>query len=64
MFNRLSEQILTALDEQHVVVIGTTAAGIVRPELARCWPVHEARAKVLTRVEAIVEVRPLHPVLT
>lgn len=29
MFNRLSEQILSALDKQQVVVIGTGAAGIV-----------------------------------
>ena len=61
MFNRLAEQILRALDEQHVVVVGTSAAGLVLPELAGMLAgIHEARAKVLTRVEAL----PLHPVLT
>jgi transposase len=65
MFNRLSEQILSALDEQHVVVVGTGAAGIVLPELAGMLAgIHEARAKVLTRVETLVEAHPLHPVLT
>jgi transposase len=65
MFNRLSEQIVAALDEQQVVVIGTSAAGIVLPELAGMLAeIDEARAKVLTRVEALVEAHPLHPVLT
>lgn len=65
MFNRLAEQILSALDEQHVVVIGTSAAGIVLPELAGMLAgIQEARAKVLTRVEVLVEAHPLHPVLT
>lgn len=65
MFNRLSEQIMVALDEQHVVVIGTSAAGIVLPELAAMLAgIHDARAKVLARVEALVEAHPLHPVLT
>jgi transposase len=71
MFNRLSEQILSALDEQQVLVVGAGAgagagaAGIVLPELAGMLDgIHAARAKVLTRVEALVEAHPLHPVLT
>jgi transposase len=49
----------------HVVVVGTGAAGIVLPELAAMLAgIHEARAKVLTRVEALVEAHPLHAVLT
>lgn len=54
MFNRLSGQIMAALDEQHVVVIGTSAAGIVLPELAG----------MLAGIEALVVAHPLHPVLT
>ncbi|MCU1533109.1 MAG: insertion element uncharacterized 43 [Arthrobacter sp.] len=56
---------MRALDEQHVVVVGTSAAGIVLPELACMLAgIHEARAKVLTRVETLVEAHPLHRVLT
>jgi hypothetical protein len=62
MFNRLAEQILSALDAQHVVVIGTGAAGIFLPELACILAgIHEARANFQTRDEALVEAHTLHP---
>ncbi len=58
-------EIFTALSEQSVVVAGTGAAGIVLPRLgAQLAQLRDARAEVLTRVEAMVEAHPLHTVLT
>lgn len=57
--------ILDALDEQTVVVVGTDAAGLVIPHLARqLISLHAQRADVATHLEAMVEAHPLYPVLT
>ena len=57
--------ILEALDQQSVVVVGTDAAGLVIPHLARqLISLHAQRADVATHLEAMVEAHPLYPVLT
>lgn len=57
--------IIDALDEQTVVVVGTDAAGLVIPHLARqLISLHAQRADVATHLEAMVEAHPLYPVLT
>lgn len=57
--------ILDAVDEQTVVVVGTEAAGLVIPHLARqLIALHAQRADVATHLEAMVEAHPLCPVLT
>jgi len=57
--------ILDALDEQTVIVVGTDAAGLVIPHLARqLISLHAQRADVATHLEAMVEAHPLYPVLT
>lgn len=53
---RLTDAISTTLGEQTVVVVGTSAAGIVLPKpaeqlLARCWQWDEISAQV----EALVD---------
>lgn len=57
--------ILDAVDEQTVVVVGTEAAGLVIPHLARqLIDLHAQRADVAKHLEAMVEAHPLCPVLT
>ncbi|MBM7767739.1 IS110 family transposase [Glutamicibacter nicotianae] len=57
--------ILEALDQQNVVVVGTDAAGLVLPHLARqLISLHAQRVDVATHLEAMVEAHPLYPVLT
>ncbi|GAC1457039.1 MAG: IS110 family transposase [Pseudarthrobacter sp.] len=58
-------EVFTALAEQTVVVAGTSAAGIVLPQLAGMLKqLRTSRDEILTQVEALVEAHPLHPVLT
>ncbi len=57
--------IIDALDSQSVVVVGTAAAGVVLPHLARqLAALHAQRADVAAKVEALVEAHPLYEVLT
>jgi transposase len=57
--------IMEALDQQNVVVVGTDAAGLVIPHLARQMiSLHAQRVDVATHLEAMVEAHPLYPVLT
>ncbi|UTM48199.1 IS110 family transposase [Glutamicibacter mysorens] len=59
--------IMDALDEQTVVVVGTDAAGLVIPHLARqLISLHAQRVDVATHLhlETMVEAHPLYPVLT
>lgn len=57
--------IIDALDAQSVVVVGTDAAGVVLPHLARqLIALHAQRADVAAQVEALVEAHPLYQVLT
>jgi transposase len=65
MGERLAGEIIDALDQQTVTVVGTNAATIVLPQLARMLAdIRESRDTVFTQVEALVEAHPLHPVLT
>jgi transposase len=65
MGERLAGEIIDALDQQTVTVVGTNAATIVLPQLARMLAdIRESRDTVFTHVEALVEAHPLHPVLT
>lgn len=65
MGERLAGEIIDALDQQTVTVIGANAATIVLPQLARMLAdIRESRDTVFTQVEALVEANPLHPVLT
>lgn len=65
MGERLAADIITALDQQTVTVVGTNAATIVLPQLARMLAdIRESRDTVFTKVETLVEAHPLHPVLT
>jgi len=57
--------ILEALDQQNVVVVGTDAAGLVIPHLARqLISLHAQRVDVAMHLEAMVEAHPPYPVLT
>lgn len=57
--------IMDALDEQSVIVVGTDAAGLVIPHMARqLISLHAQRADVATHLETMVEAHPLYPVLT
>jgi transposase len=65
MGERLAGEIIDALDQQTVTVVGTNAVTIVLPQLARMLAdIRESRDTVFTQVEAFVEAHPLHPVLT
>jgi transposase len=65
MGERLAGEIIDALDQQAVTVVGTNAATIVLPQTARMLAdIRESRDTVFTQVEALVEAHPLHPVLT
>ena len=64
MGERLAEDIMKALGQQTVTVVGTNAATIVLPQLADMLArIHEGRATVYAQVEALVEAHPLHQVL-
>ena len=56
MGERLAGEIIDALGQQTVTVVGTNAATIVLPQLARMLAdIRESRDTVFTRVEALVE---------
>ncbi len=58
-------EIFDALDQQTVIVVGTNAAGIVLPRLAKqLIELRQQRADIAAEVELIVEAHPLHSVLT
>ncbi len=58
-------EIFDALDQQSVTVLGTDAAALVLPRLARqLIELRQQRDDIATEVERIVEAHPLHPVLT
>lgn len=64
MGERLADDIIEALGQQSVTVVGTNAATIVLPELAGMLArIHDGRATVNAQVEALVEAHPLHQVL-
>lgn len=64
MGERLADDIIEALGQQSMTVIGTNAATIVLPELAGMLArIHEGRATVYAQAEALVEAHPLHQVL-
>ena len=57
--------IIDALEEQSVIVVGTDTAGVVIPHLTwQLISLHTHRADVAEHLEAMVEARPLYPVLT
>jgi hypothetical protein len=65
MGTKLVDNILTALDEQTVVVPGTTAADTVLPRLAESLKtVLQQRKTVAAEVEEILDAHPLAQVLT
>ncbi|MBY6413896.1 IS110 family transposase [Rhodococcus sp. BP-252] len=65
MGTRLADEITTALAEQNVVIVGTSAAETVIPKLAeQLSALQRQRSEVATEVEALVQAHPLHPVLT
>ncbi|MBD8045438.1 IS110 family transposase [Arthrobacter sp. Sa2BUA2] len=62
---RLTEAIFDALGQQTVVVVGTSAAGIVLPKLAeQLLALRRQRDEITAQVEALVEAHPLYEVLT
>jgi transposase len=62
---RLAGEIVQALSQQTVVVIGTNAASVVVPRLAaQLEGLRRQRDEVRVEVERLVEAHPLHPVLT
>jgi transposase len=62
---RLVEQIFTALDNQTVVVPGSTAAETILPRLADSLrDLLKQRDQVATQVEEMLDAHPLSPVLT
>jgi transposase len=65
MAERLVEDIITALDEQTVVVPGTDAAALIVPSLASSLQaVLDQRKLLATRIEELLEAHPLSQVLT
>ncbi|WP_424468130.1 transposase, partial [Pseudoclavibacter helvolus] len=57
--------IMQALSEQTVVVVGTNAASLVLPRLAKqLEDLRTQRAEIAVEVERLVDAHPLHPVLT
>lgn len=60
-----AKDIFDALEQQTVTVVGTNAAEVVLPRLAKqLAELRKQRAEIAAEIEAIVEVHPLHPVLT
>lgn len=65
MGRRLAGEIVTALGEQTVVVVGTHAATLVLPRLAeQLAAMRRQREEIAAEVERLVEAHPLSPVLT
>jgi transposase len=65
MGKRWAAEIVQALSEQTVVVLGTQAAAIVLPRLAQqLAALRRQRDEVAKEVERLVLAHPLHPVLT
>ena len=65
MAGRLAADILTALDEQTVVVPGTNSAAIILPSLAASLrTVLEQRKNLAGDIEELLDAHPLSPVLT
>ena len=65
MGKRLAAEIMQALSEQTVVVVGTNAASLVLPRLAKqLEDLRTQRAEIAVEVERLVDAHPLHPVLT
>jgi len=65
MGKRWATEIVQALSEQTVVVLGTQAASIVLPRLAQqLATLRRQRDEVAKEVERLVTAHPLHPVLT
>lgn len=65
MGRRLATDIVAALGEQTVVVVGTNAATLVLPRLAeQLAGLRRQRDEIAVEVERLVEAHPLHPVLT
>lgn len=64
MGERLATDIIAALGEQTVVVVGTGAASTVLPRLAeQLQALRRQRDDVAAEVEKLVEAHPLHPIL-
>lgn len=62
---RLAVEIVVALNEQTVVVVGTNAASVVVPRLtAQLAGLRRQRDEIAIEVERLVEAHPLSPVLT
>jgi transposase len=65
MGRRLAAEIMQALSEQTVVVVGTSAAATVLAKLAEQLTVlHRQREEVTLEIERLVETHPLYEVLT
>jgi transposase len=65
MGKRWAAEIVQALSEQTVVVLGTQAATVVLPRLAKqLETLRQQRDEVAKEVERLVLAHPLHPVLT
>ncbi len=64
MGRRLAAEIMQALSEQTVVVVGTNAATTVLPRLAeQLATLRRQRDEIAVEVEKLVDAHPLHPVL-
>lgn len=60
-----AHEVITALDQQTVVVTGTSAAALVIPRLAaQLATLRRQRNEVAAEVERLVDAHPLQPVLT
>jgi transposase len=65
MAQRLVDDIFTALDEQTVVVPGTTTLDVIVPSLAKSLAaIHEQRRTLEGQIESLLEAHPLAKVLT
>jgi transposase len=65
MATRLVDDIFDALDEQTVVVPGTSTLDVIVPSLAKSLAaVHEQRRALKAQIEALLEAHPLSQVLT
>ncbi len=65
MGKRLAAEIMQALSEQTVVVVGTNAASLVLPRLAKqLEDLRTQRAEIAVEVERLVDAHPLQSVLT
>lgn len=65
MGRRLAAEVMQALSEQTVVVVGTSAAATVLAKLAEQLTIlHRQREEVTLEIEGLVEAHPLHEVLT